>query len=185
MRRGTLWFLLSVIFFLSVFAASTFLFWGVRVLPTIAHEQCGCTRGFLFSHPFLVGPFLFLSLLIIFSFFRAIFSPVKTLGKTKRRSAQARLKSFASLAPDVFLFRYQKPEAFTIGFFRPVTYISTAAWQALVTPEERTALLEHEASHRSHYDPFFRFLLIIVSAAIGWVPGVARALDAEELYLEV
>lgn len=184
MTRKTLWISLFVLGISSALFGVYFLVWLSHVSPA-AQSACGCEQKFFTSHPFLIS---FLGLLLAVPFLGLLRGIVRTVFvnlKTYRLEKRARTQSILSLEDNVWLFEDAAPHAFTIGLFRPKTFVSTGAWQVLRKDEEREALLLHEATHRKHHDPIIRFGIILLSAVIGWVPGVRRALKVEELFMEL
>ncbi len=184
MSRRRVWLLVGIMLALVSAGGIFFLTWLARIAPSYAASACGCTRSFFSVHKELflaAAPFV---LLAVLAPLRGILRALGVYWRTQRMQHRAAKQTFLSLAPNVRLFQSDVPDAFTAGVIRPVTFISSACWEAL-SSTGRLALLHHEEAHRIHRDPGVKFLCLIVRASIGWIPGVQAFLLAEEHYLEL
>jgi hypothetical protein len=184
MSRRHVWLLVGIMLVLVSTGGIFLLTWLTRIAPSYVASACGCTRSFFLAHKelfLLVAPF---ALLAVLAPLRGVLRAIGVFVRTQRMQHRAAKKTFLSLAPYVRLFRSDVPDAFTAGVIHPVTFVSSACWEAL-SPTGRLALLRHEEAHRIHRDPGLKFLCLIVRASIGWIPGVQAFLATEEHYLEL
>ncbi|MBP9748823.1 hypothetical protein KBD18_01325 [Patescibacteria group bacterium] len=184
MSRRRVWLLVGGMLALVSAGGIFFLIWLARIAPSYVASACGCTRSFFSVHKELFLVAAPLVLLAVLAPLRGIFRALGVYARTQRMQYRAAKKTFLSLAPNVRLFRSDAPDAFTAGVIRPITFVSSACWEAL-SVTGRLALLRHEEAHRIHRDPGLKFLCLIVRASIGWIPGVHAFLSAEEHYLEL
>lgn len=69
----------------------------------------------------------------------------------------------------VLVIMYSIPFAITMGYLNPKIILSSALWD-LLSEEERTAVLFHEAYHKKKFDPLRSFLLHAMATSLWYIP---------------
>jgi beta-lactamase regulating signal transducer with metallopeptidase domain len=110
----------------------------------------------------LVGWVLLLVAALVFA---ARVLPAAWRGIARFGAIQRLVRSMTAHDGDVLWFDEARPLAFTAGWLRPKTLVSTAVKRQL-SPEGTEILLAHEAAHRRRRDPLQRGLVELMSVLL-------------------
>ncbi len=142
---------------------------GCAILtPTLPPAQRVLTGGALITAAMLLGSFSFH---LIRSFIRQRRFQQQISQRIHARPIHQPTGQSLTIVVD------SRPQAFTLGLFRPRIYLTTGLLRRL-SKSEIHVVISHEAVHLQAHDPLVASLLEALSRAWGWMPWIRTWVDA-------
>lgn len=139
------------------------------------------------SHALLHGATGVLLIVAVLCLARAAYLLARMRGFSGALRAASAASGCSGVGEGLYLLDSPRPLCFTLGFLRPVVYLTTGL-RACLAPRELDAMLAHEAAHVRRRDGLIRAFLVVFYAVCplpgarlllaDWDRAVERACDA-------
>jgi len=115
------------------------------------------------------------------SYIKTLFKSIKSIGLTK---SIANKLEIVGMTKEFCKFKSKEKSIFTLGFFNPKIFISSAIFKTHNQDEIR-AMIEHEINHRNNLHPLKLFFANFVKSILPVIPGKNWLIDSYLTLVEV